>query len=210
MTELSPVSHAIPPSVDLPLDSVGYSLPNTECKLFDPATGEEIPQPGAADDGESAPGELLVRGPQVMAGYLNNPQATADTLEPDGFLHTGDIATVTSDGVVRIVERLKELIKYHGYQVAPAELEALLLSSPDVADVAVIGVRDEDGEEVPKAYVVVQEGRELDEQGVKDYVAARVAPHKKVRRVEFVGAIPKSSSGKILRKDLRAREARRT
>jgi acyl-CoA synthetase (AMP-forming)/AMP-acid ligase II len=204
MTELSPVSHAIPPSADLPLDSVGYTLPNTECKLLDPATGEEVPVP---DDGESAPGELLVRGPQVMVGYLNNPQATSDTLEPDGFLHTGDIATVTSDGVVRIVERLKELIKYHGYQVAPAELEALLLTSPDVADVAVIGVRDEDGEEVPKAYVVVQPGRSLDEQGVRDYVAARVAPHKKVRKVEFVEAIPKSSSGKILRKDLRAREA---
>ncbi|MFC8732103.1 AMP-binding protein [Luteimicrobium sp. NPDC057192] len=209
MTELSPVSHAIPPSVDLPLDSVGYTLPNTECRLLDPATGEEIPQPATPDDGESAAGELLVRGPQVMAGYLNNPQATSDTLQPDGFLHTGDIATVTSDGVVRIVERLKELIKYHGYQVAPAELEALLLSSPDVADVAVIGVRDEDGEEVPKAYVVVQPGRTLDEQGVKDFVAARVAPHKKVRKVEFVEAIPKSSSGKILRKDLRAREAGR-
>jgi len=211
MTELSPVSHAIPPSVDLPLDSVGYTLPNTECKLLDPATGEEIAVP-SGDDGEateSVPGELLVRGPQVMTGYLNNPLATSDTLEADGFLHTGDIATVTSEGVVRIVERLKELIKYHGYQVAPAELEALLLSSPDVADVAVIGVRDEDGEEVPKAYVVVQPGHELDEQGVRDYVAARVAPHKKVRKVEFVEAIPKSSSGKILRKDLRAREAGR-
>jgi acyl-CoA synthetase (AMP-forming)/AMP-acid ligase II len=211
MTELSPVSHVIPPSVDLPLDSVGWALPNTECKLLDPATGEEIPQPDAADGegAESRPGELLVRGPQVMTGYLGNPQATADTLEPDGFLHTGDIATVTADGVVRIIERLKELIKYHGYQVAPAELEALLLASPDVADVAVIGVRDEDGEEVPKAYVVVQEGHELTEQDVQDYVASRVAPYKKVRRVEFVDAIPKSSSGKILRRDLRAREAAR-
>jgi acyl-CoA synthetase (AMP-forming)/AMP-acid ligase II len=206
MTEMSPISHAIPPSVDLPLDSVGWTLPNTECKIVDPATGLEVEVPA---EGESAPGELLVRGPQVMVGYLGNEQATADTLEPDGFLHTGDIATVTHDGVVRIIERLKELIKYHGYQVAPAELEALLLASPDVADVAVIGVRDETGEEVPKAYVVVQAGHEVSEQDVRDYVAERVAPYKKVRQVEFVDTIPKSSSGKILRRDLRAREAGR-
>ena len=208
MSELSPVSHAMPVDRhDIPVSSVGVMLPNTLNKLIDTETGEEITELGP--DGVTKAGELWVKGPNVMLGYLNQPQATADTLDADGFLHTGDIAVYHEGGYFSIVDRVKELIKYKGYQIAPAELEALLLSSPDVADVAVIGVRDEDGEEVPKAYVVVQPGHELDEQGVKDFVAARVAPHKKVRKVEFVEAIPKSSSGKILRKDLRAREAGR-
>ena len=122
-------------------------------------------------------------------------------------MRTGDIATVNWEGVVTIVDRLKELIKYHGYQVAPAELEALLLTHPLIADAAVIGVHDEnDGEEIPKAFVVLQAGAELDEEGVMAFVAERVAPYKKVRRVQFTDAIPKSSSGKILRKDLREAE----
>ncbi|PJI86559.1 AMP-binding protein [Luteimicrobium subarcticum] len=206
MTEMSPVSHVIPASADLPLDSVGWTIPNTECRLVDPATGQDIDVPA---EGESEAGELWVRGPQVMVGYLDNAQATADTLDDDGFLHTGDMATVRADGVVTIVDRLKELIKYHGYQVAPAELEALLLTHDDVADSAVIGIRDEEGEEVPKAYVVLQPGRAVSGDEIIAWVAERVAPHKKVRRVEIVEAIPKSSSGKILRRDLRAREAGR-
>lgn len=125
-------------------------------------------------------------------------------LDDDGWLHTGDIATVTPDGIFRIVDRLKELIKYKGYQVAPAVLEAVLLGHPGIADAAVIGAKDEDGQEVPKAFVVVQQGVELSADDVMSFVAERVAPHEKVRQVEFIEGIPKSASGKILRKDLRA------
>jgi len=202
MTEMSPISHAIPRDRhDIPRDSVGLTLPNIECKLLDPATGAEIPLPA---EGTSAPGELLCRGPNIMLGYLGNDAATAEILEPDGFLHTGDIATVSSDGYVTIVDRLKELIKYKGYQVAPAELEALLLAHPDIADAAVVGAPDDDGQEVPKAFVVVTPGATLSEIEVMEFVAGRVAPHKKVRQVAFIEAIPKSASGKILRKDLRS------
>jgi acyl-CoA synthetase (AMP-forming)/AMP-acid ligase II len=155
--------------------------------------------------GVGEPGELWVRGPNVMAGYLNNPEATAATLDADGFLHTGDVATVDERGYFRIVDRVKELIKYKGYQVPPAELEAVLLTHAAIADAAVIGVRDADGEEVPKAFVVRQPGAELTADEVMAHVAERLAPYKKVRVVEFIELIPKSAAGKILRKDLRAR-----
>ncbi|MEV5052414.1 AMP-binding protein [Arthrobacter sp. LAR12-1-1.1] len=207
MTEMSPVSHLIPREAgDAPVSSVGYTVPNMQCRLVDPATGEDIPVPA---DGTSAPGHLLCRGPNVMLGYLNRPQETADTLDADGFLHTGDIATVRADGVVTIVDRLKELIKYNGYQIAPAELEALLLTHPGIADSAVIGSLDADGQEVPKAFVVRQPGADgdaLDVVGVMDFVAAKVAPFKKIRRVEFIEAVPKSASGKILRRMLQPAE----
>lgn len=155
----------------------------------------------------SEPGELWVKGPNVMAGYLNNPTATAETLDSDGYLHTGDIAVADPEGVVYIVDRLKELIKYKGYQVPPAELEALLLTHPEIADAAVIGVLDSEGEEVPKAFVVRQADATIDEDGVIAFVAERVSPHKKVRTVEFIDIVPKSAAGKILRKDLRAIES---
>ena len=206
MSETSPVTHLIPfvgtapGGLTPPLSSVGWAVPNTENRLVDPGTGEDIDVPS---EGVSAPGELWVRGPNVMLGYLNNAQATADTIDADGWLKTGDMATVDADGCVTIVDRLKELIKYKGYQVPPAELEALLLTNPKVADVAVVGAHDADGEEVPKAFVVVAEGAELTEDEVIAFTAERVAPYKKVRQVEFIAAIPKSSSGKILRKDLR-------
>jgi acyl-CoA synthetase (AMP-forming)/AMP-acid ligase II len=204
MSEMSPVSHTIPVDRhDIPLGSVGITLPNIECKLIDPATGEEIPMP---TEGESAPGELLCRGPNIMRGYLGNEEATRETIDADGFLHTGDIATVSSEGIVSIVDRLKELIKYKGYQVAPAELEALLLTHPSIADAAVVGAHDAEGEEVPKAFVVVQPGTELSAEEVIAFVSGQVAPHKKVRQVAFIETIPKSSSGKILRKDLRSQE----
>lgn len=205
MTELSPVSHAVPADRhDMPLSSVGAMLPNQVCKLVDPDTGEEITE--FDEDGQTRPGELWVKGPNVMLGYLNQPEATTEMLDADGFLHTGDVATYNQGGWFTIVDRVKELIKYHGYQVAPAELEALLLSQPKVMDAAVIGVRDEDGQEIPKAFIVPKPDSGLTADEVMDFVAAHAAPYKKVRRVEFVDAIPKSSSGKILRKDLRARE----
>ena len=204
MSEMSPISHSIPVNRDdIPLGSVGITLPNIECKLVDTATGAEIEIPL---EGTSAPGELLCRGPNIMRGYLGNDEATRATIDEDGFLHTGDIATVSSEGIVSIVDRLKELIKYKGYQVAPAELEALLLTHPSIADAAVVGSHDAEGEEVPKAFVVVQSGSEISADEVMAFVAEQVAPHKKIRQVAFIDTIPKSSSGKILRKDLRGQE----
>jgi acyl-CoA synthetase (AMP-forming)/AMP-acid ligase II len=206
MTELSPVSHTTPDEgheppgakTDVPKGSVGYAVPNTECRLVDPATGED------AAPGER--GELWIRGPQVMKGYLNNPQATADTVDPEGWLHTGDVAVVDDEGRYTVVDRVKELIKYKGYQVAPAELEAVLLGHPEIADAAVIGVPEkETGEELPKAFVVRAPGSELSEEAVMAYMAEKVAPHKKIRFVEFIDTVPKSAAGKILRKDLKAR-----
>jgi len=205
MSELSPVSHAVPDDrVDMPASSVGVLLPNVDAKLIDPETGVEIDAHG--DDGLTLPGEIWVRGPNVMLGYLNRPDATEETLDADGFLHTGDIGVHHVSGYFSIVDRLKELIKYKGYQIAPAELEALLLSHPRIMDAAVIGVDDDDKQEIPKAFVVASPDSGLTADEVMAFVAAEVAPHKKVRRVEFIEAIPKSTSGKILRKDLRARE----
>jgi acyl-CoA synthetase (AMP-forming)/AMP-acid ligase II len=199
MTELSPLSHSIPVDRDdISPGTVGLLVPNMQARIVDPITGVDL--------GIGAPGELWLRGPNVMAGYLNNPTATAATIDPDGWLHTGDVATVDEHGVYAIVDRVKELIKYKAYQVPPAELEALLLTHPSIADAAVIGIRDSDGEEIPKAFVVRQPAApELSADDVMSFVAARVAPYKKVRVVEFIDAIPRSASGKILRKDLRAR-----
>ncbi|CAA9219582.1 MAG: 4-coumarate--CoA ligase 1 [uncultured Blastococcus sp.] len=207
MTELSPVSHTTPDpgleppgaeGYEVPKGSVGYAIPNTECRLVDPGTG--------ADAAQGERGELWIRGPQVMQGYLNNDSATADTIDAEGWLHTGDVAVVDDHGCYTVVDRVKELIKYKGYQVAPAELEAVLLGHPEIADAAVIGVPEkETGEELPKAFVVRAAGSELSEEGVKEYMAAKVAPHKKIRLVEFIEAVPKSAAGKILRKDLKAR-----
>ncbi len=205
MTEMSPVSHAMPRGrTDIPLNSVGLTVPNIQCRIVDPLTGSDIAIPTV---GVSEPGELLCRGPNIMVGYLGNDEATRATLDVDGFLHTGDIATVSAEGFVTIVDRLKELIKYKGYQVAPAELEALLLGHPQIADAAVIGVIDADGEEVPKAFLRLQPEAALSAEDVMIWVAERVAPHKKVRQVEMIDFIPKSASGKILRKDLRSKGA---
>ncbi|RBY96311.1 4-coumarate--CoA ligase family protein [Blastococcus sp. TF02-8] len=205
MTELSPVSHTTPDvgcepegAGQPPKGSVGYAVPNTECRLIDPSTGED------AATGES--GELWVRGPQVMKGYLNNEEATRGTVDAEGWLHTGDVAIVDENGAYTVVDRVKELIKYKGYQVAPAELEAVLINHPEIADAAVIGVPDkESGEELPKAFVVRAPGSELTEDDVKAYMSEKVAPHKKIRFVEFIEQVPKSAAGKILRKDLKAR-----
>ncbi|TFV64781.1 4-coumarate--CoA ligase family protein [Geodermatophilus sp. DF01-2] len=206
MTELSPVSHTTPDEGrepegaapdSVPKGSVGFAIPNTECRLVDPGTGED------AAPGER--GELWVRGPQVMKGYLNNPEATADTVDAEGWLHTGDVAVVDDNGCYTVVDRVKELIKYKGYQVAPAELEAVLIGHPEIADAAVIGVPDkESGEELPKAFVVRAADSALTEDAVIEYMAGKVAPHKKIRFVEFLETVPKSAAGKILRKELRA------
>jgi 4-coumarate--CoA ligase len=204
MSEMSPVSHVAPIGVEVEPSSVGWTVPNMSCRLLDPATGEVIPIP---EVGASRPGELCCAGPNIMAGYLGRPDATSETIDADGYLHTGDIATVSADGAVTIVDRIKELIKYKGYQVAPAELEGILLTHPDVADAAVVGVVDAStGEELPKAFVVCAEGRLLTAEDVITFVADRVAPYKKVRLVEFIDRVPKSPSGKILRRQLRVVE----
>jgi acyl-CoA synthetase (AMP-forming)/AMP-acid ligase II len=176
--------------------SVGVLLPNTEARVVDPATGAGVSR------GEV--GELLVRGPQVMRGYLNAPEATAAMLDPDGWLHTGDLGRIDQDGYVFVVDRVKELIKYKGLQVAPAELEAVLLAHPEIADAAVVPYPDEEAGEVPKAFVVARSP--LDAEEVMAFVAERVAPHKKVRKVELVDEIPKALSGKILRRVLMERD----
>jgi len=155
------------------------------------------------DDGkdvvEGKPGEVLVKGPVVSRGYYGNPQATKDAFV-DGWFCTGDIA-IWKNGLPYIVDRKKELIKYKGLQVAPAELEALLLTHPKILDAAVIGV-DVPGTEVPRAYVV--KGGAITEQEIKDFVKSHVADYKQLRGgVIFIDVIPKSPSGKILRKDLR-------
>ena len=197
LTETSPTTHWVNDDLagQMP-GSIGPPVPNTECRILDVATGEDAPA------GE--PGELCIRGPQVMKGYLNNPEATARAIDPDGWLHTGDVARVEEDGSLRIVDRLKEMIKYKGYQIAPAELEAVLLTHPAIADAAVIPVPDEQAGEVPKAFVVP--GGPITAEEVTRFVAGRVAPYKKLRAVEIVEEIPKSPSGKVLRRVLIERE----
>jgi acyl-CoA synthetase (AMP-forming)/AMP-acid ligase II len=175
--------------------SVGSLLPGTEARVVDPVSG--------ADLGPRAEGELLVRGPQLMRGYRGRPEATAETIDADGWLHTGDVATVDADGTVRITDRLKELIKVKGFQVAPAELEGLLCTHPAVSDAAVVGVPDGAAGEIPKAFVVPR-GKVVPDE-VMAWVAERVAPYKRVRAIEVVDEIPKLPSGKILRRVLRER-----
>ena len=193
LTETSPVTHSSPADpVKMKLGSVGPAAPNTECKLLDPATGEEL---GVSDEGE-----ICVRGPQVMKGYLNNPEATARTIDKDQWLHTGDIGYADEDGHFYIVDRVKELIKYKGFQVPPAELEAVLLTHSAVADAAVIPCRDDESGEIPKAFVVLKGEATADQ--LMEFVAERVAPYKKIRALEFIDQIPKSLSGKILRRVL--------
>lgn len=194
MTELSPVSHLAPPGQSKP-GSVGVSLPGTLTKIVDPSTNVEL------DEGQD--GELCIRGPQVMLGYLNNQAATDAMIEPDGWLHTGDIGHVDSDGHLFIVDRLKELIKYNGFQVPPAELEALLLTHPSISDAAVVGVPDDVAGEIPVAHVVLRPGATASAVEIQEFVAARVAHYKQVREVVITDSIPKSPSGKILRRLLR-------
>ena len=194
MTEASPATHYAVCGGERP-GKVGPLVPSTECRLVDPATG--------ADVGIGQPGEVWVRGPQVMKGYLNNPDATAETIV-DGWLHTGDIGIVDEDGQLEVVDRLKELIKVKGYQVAPAELEALLLKHPKIADAAVIPVADEEAGQRPKAIIVARDGLTAEE--VMSFVEAHVAHYKRLAQVAFVETIPKSPSGKILRRVLVERE----
>ncbi len=196
MTEASPVTH-LSPTKDAPMKpgSAGCVIPNTEVKLTDVTSGREVAQ------GEE--GEVLIRGPQIMKGYLNRPEDTAASIDPEGWYHTGDVGYVDPDGWFFIVDRTKELIKYKGLQVAPAELEAVLLTHPAILDAAVIRKADEEAGEVPKAFVVLKPdaaSRATTAEAITAFVTERVAPHKRIRHLEFIDQIPKSASGKILRR----------
>jgi acyl-CoA synthetase (AMP-forming)/AMP-acid ligase II len=200
MTELSPGTHVVPlDAVDPPAGTVGKLIAGTEMRIV------SLEEPGR-DLGVGEAGEIVIRGPQVMKGYLGRPDATAAMIDGDGWLHTGDVGHVDADGWLFVVDRVKELIKYKGFQVAPAELEALLLTHPGIADAAVVGAYNEDHNEVPHAFVVRQPSApDLSEGEVMMYVAERVAPYKRVRRVTFLDGVPRAASGKILRRELRGR-----
>jgi acyl-CoA synthetase (AMP-forming)/AMP-acid ligase II len=197
LTETSPCTHVARASSNQTKPAgIGSPVPNTEAKVVDLVTGAAL--------GTEKEGEICVRGPQVMKGYLGRPDATAAMIDADGWLHTGDIGYADEDGCFFVVDRLKELIKYKGLQIAPAELEAVLLAHPCVADAAVIPVADDEAGQIPKACVVLKGAATADE--IMAFVAERVAPYKKVRRLEFMDQIPKSASGKILRRVLVERE----
>jgi acyl-CoA synthetase (AMP-forming)/AMP-acid ligase II len=196
MTELSPVTHSTVEGQGRPGTS-GVPISNVECRIVDPESGEDQPA------GER--GELWVRGPMVMKGYLNNEEATAETIDADGWLHTGDVAIIDAAGHYSIVDRIKELIKYNGFQVPPAELEALLITHPAVADVAVIGVPDDAVGELPKAFVQLAPGASLTLDEVQEFVGEHLVSYKQIRLLEEIDAVPKSASGKILRRELRDR-----
>ena len=190
MTEVSGGTHIAPDDGPDRPESIGPALPGVECRIVEPGTG--------ADLGPDEPGELLVRTPGVMRGYLGNPQATAATIDAEGWLHTGDIVTVGKDGWFYVTDRVKELIKYKAYQVAPAELEALLLTHPAVADAAVVRKRDALAGEVPKAFVVLRTPASADE--LMAWAGERVAGHKQLREIEFTDQVPRPPAGKVLRR----------
>jgi acyl-CoA synthetase (AMP-forming)/AMP-acid ligase II len=172
--------------------SAGTLMPSTELRVVDPETG--------LDTEAGAPGELWVRGPQVMRGYRGAPEATAEIVTPDGWLRTGDLGRIDADGNLFIVDRLKELIKVNALPVAPAELEELLLTRPEISDAAVIPRPDARSGEAPVAVLVTRD--QVDPEALMGWVAERVAPHKRIREVRFVDAIPRTPAGKILRRRL--------
>jgi acyl-CoA synthetase (AMP-forming)/AMP-acid ligase II len=178
--------------------TVGPPLPDTEEKIVDPESGAEL-------DAGSV-GEVWVRGPQVMRGYWRRPDATAQCLTQDGWLRTGDLGRLDEDGYLQIVDRLKDMIRYKGHQVAPFELEAILLEHPAVADACVIPKADVEAGEIPKACVVLKPGALVTGEELQALVAGRVNPMSRVREIEFIEAIPRNPSGKVLRRELVARE----
>ncbi|KFK28050.1 hypothetical protein AALP_AA8G465100 [Arabis alpina] len=195
LTESSgPASATFGPEEMVRYGSVGRISENLEAKIVDPSSGEALP-PGKT-------GELWLRGPVIMNGYVENEKATAETLDKEGWLKTGDLCYIDAEGFLYIVDRLKELIKYKAYQVPPVELEAILHSNPDVVDAAVVPFPDEDAGEIPMAFIVRKPGSNINEAQIIDFVAKQVAPYKKVRRVAFINAIPKNPAGKILRREL--------
>ncbi|KAJ4958288.1 hypothetical protein NE237_025399 [Protea cynaroides] len=201
MTEAGPVLSMCLIFAKEPFDikpgTCGTVVRNAELKIVDPETGASLPR--------NQPGEIWIKGAQIMKGYLNDPEATARTIDKEGWLHTGDVGYVDDDDELFIVDRLKEIIKYKGFQVAPAELEAILLTHPHISDAAVVSMKDDAAGEVPVAFVVKSNGYDVTEDDIKQYISKRVMFYKRINRVFFVEAIPKSPAGKILRKDLKAK-----
>lgn len=202
MTESSPLTHTHPKNPALVRqNSVGLPTHNTEQKIVDIETGErELPL------GED--GELIIRGPQVMQGYWKAPEATAQSLR-NGWLYTGDIGHLDEDGYAYIVDRKKEMIKYKGFGIAPAEIEALLMEHPAIMDSAVIGLPDKEAGEVPKGFVVLRAGHTVTPEEIIAFTNGKLAGYKKIHYVEIVTSIPKNASGKILRRELKDREQTR-
>ncbi|GMY38473.1 4-coumarate--CoA ligase 2-like [Fagus crenata] len=203
MTEAGPVLAMCLAFAKTPFDvksgACGTVVRNAEMKIVDPETGASLPR--------NKPGEICIRGDQIMKGYINDPNATAATIDKEGWLHTGDIGLIDVDDELFIVDRLKELIKYKGFQVAPAELEALLLTHPNISDAAVVSMKDDQAGEVPVAFVVRSNGSHITEDEIKQFVSKQVVFYKRINRVFFIEAIPKAPSGKILRKNLREKLA---
>jgi acyl-CoA synthetase (AMP-forming)/AMP-acid ligase II len=207
MTEASPVTHVgyLQPELYRP-DSIGHPLSQTECRVIaqtdlDPLSGAQ--NANEADTGQ--PGELVMRGPQFMMGYWREPQATAAVLR-DGWFWSGDIVTRDGEGFYRVIDRRKEMIKYKGFPVAPAEVEAVLLEHPAVRECGVVGRPDAVAGEIPAAFVALRDGfvacKKLEEE-LRAFVADRLTHYKQPREVHFVQAVPKTASGKILRRELR-------
>lgn len=198
MSELSPIGTLVS-DYNMKSGSIGQLIPSTLGKIVHPETNMSL--------GPGETGELLIKGPQVMMGYLNDPEKTAECLSSDGWLKTGDAAEYDEDRFFYITDRLKELIKVRGYQVAPAELEALLLKHPNIDDAAVIPIEDEFSGELPRAYITLKNdelSQKLTSEEVKEWVKDRVAPFKRLEGgVEFIDQVPKSASGKILRRILK-------
>ncbi|XP_072956701.1 4-coumarate--CoA ligase 2-like [Typha angustifolia] len=203
MTEAGPVLSMCPAFAKQPSPaksgSCGTVVRNAELKVIDPETGCTL--------GRNLPGEICIRGPQIMKGYLNDPEATSATIDVEGWLHTGDIGYVDDNEEVFIVDRVKELIKFKGFQVPPAELEALLIAHSSIADAAVVPQKDEEAGEVPVAFVIRAKDSDITEEAIKDFIAKQVVFYKRLHKVYFVHSIPKSPAGKILRKELRAKLA---
>ncbi|KAJ9639122.1 hypothetical protein H2204_004030 [Knufia peltigerae] len=194
MTETTCVGIMMPGNTQDSTGSIGYLIPNTEAMLVDD-DGNEVTK-------EGEPGELWLRGPQMLLGYWKNDQATKESKTDDGWFKTGDVGVCREGNKWWIVDRKKELIKVNGLQVAPAELEAVLLEHPDVADAAAVGITVHD-EELPRAYVVLQDHAKgkLTEDDIKKFVAGKVAKHKRLEGgVKFIDEVPKLASGKIVRK----------
>jgi long-chain acyl-CoA synthetase len=204
LTEAAPGTHSNPvydPKL-IKVETIGLPIHDTKQKIVDIETGQ-------IELGVGEEGELIVQGPQVMLGYWKAPEATAEALH-DGWLYTGDIGWRDEDGYVTITDRKKEMIKYKGFSVAPAQIEALLLEHPAVADVAVIGKPNQDAGEVPKAFVVLKSGYEnQDAHELMEWVNEKLATFKNVREIEFIDAVPRNPSGKILRRILKEQERKK-
>ncbi|WP_022669179.1 long-chain-fatty-acid--CoA ligase [Desulfospira joergensenii] len=199
LTETTPVTHINPFKGTRKVGSIGLPIPETECRIVDIDDPEKEMPVGQA-------GELLMRGPQVMKGYLNKPEETEKTITPDGFLHTGDVAKMDEDGYFYIVDRIKDMIISGGYNVYPRDIDEVLFEHPKILEACCIGIPHPKRGEAVKAFVVLKEGKEMTQQEVIDYCTEKLAKYKLPVEVEFRQELPKSNVGKILRKDLRVQE----